>query len=627
MRTIAVLSSAKRVLRLASVCLALGAVLPAPFAQAQTLSRGPYLQNCSTSAVTVRWRTSTATDSVVRYGTSPTSLTSTVSDAASVTEHELRLTGLAADTTYYYSVGTSTTTLASGADYFVVTAPTAAKPTRIWVLGDPGTGSSSQAAVRDAYYNYTGTRHTDLWLMLGDNAYSSGIDAEYTANLFGIYPTMLRKSVLWPTYGNHDAASSDSASQTGPYYAQHTLPKQGEAGGVASGTEAYYSFNYGNIHFVCLDSAESSRTATSPMHTWLESDLANNTKDWTIAFWHHPPYSKGSHNSDTETELIEMRTNFLPLLESYGVDLVLCGHSHSYERSFFLDGHYGSSSTFNTSYIVQPGGGQGAGAYTKTGVGPIAHSGAVYAVPGSSGQTSGGTLNHPAMFISLNVLGSMVLDINGSRLDATFLDSTGGTRDTFSIVKGSGTPPPAPAAPVGLTATAASNNQINLSWTASTGASSYNVKRATVSGGPYTTIATGVTATTFSDTGLAASTTYYYVVSATNSGGESANSLEASATTQAAPSIPPAPTGLTATAKKQPGRIGLTWSASTGATSYNVKRATVSGGPYTTVATGVTTTSYTNTGLATGTTYYYVVSAVNAAGESSNSAQASATAK
>jgi hypothetical protein len=408
-------------------------------ASAQNLTRGPYLQNGSTSAVTVRWRTSTATDSVVRYGTTAGSLTQSVSNATAKTEHELRITGLAANTTYYYSVGNAATTLASGTGYFVVTAPTGAKPTRVWVLGDPGTGSTTQTAVRDRYYTFTGTRHTDLWLMLGDNAYNDGTDAEYQSKMFNIYPTMFRKSVLWPTLGNHDGHSASSSSQTGPYYDQHTLPKSGEAGGVASGTEAYYSFDYGNIHFVCLNSYDVSRSSTGTMANWLRSDLQANTKDWLVAYFHHPPYSKGSHNSDTESNLVEMRTNIMPILEDYGVDLVLAGHSHSYERSRFIDGHYGTSSTFSsTTHVKQSGSGAGAGAYTKSAAGPVAHEGTVYAVPGSSGQTSGGTLNHPAMWVSLNVAGSMVLDFDGNRLDALMLDSAGATRDSFSIIKGGG---------------------------------------------------------------------------------------------------------------------------------------------------------------------------------------------
>ncbi|MCP5055221.1 MAG: hypothetical protein GY937_00685, partial [bacterium] len=101
----------------------------------------------------------------------------------------------------------------------------------------------------------------------------------------------------------------------------------GEAGGVASNTEAYYSFDFGNVHFVALDSSESDRSPGGEMLSWLTADLAANQQDWTIAFFHHPPYSKGSHDSDTETPLVEMRTNAVPVLEAGGVDLVLTGHS------------------------------------------------------------------------------------------------------------------------------------------------------------------------------------------------------------------------------------------------------------------------------------------------------------
>ncbi|MDQ3259012.1 MAG: fibronectin type III domain-containing protein, partial [Acidobacteriota bacterium] len=177
----------------------------------------------------------------------------------------------------------------------------------------------------------------------------------------------------------------------------------------------------------------------------------------------------------------------------------------------------------------------------------------------------------------------------------------------------------APSAPTGLTASPR-NASVTLSWAASAGATTYNVKRSSASGGPHATIATGVTTTSYSNTGLANGTTYYYVVSAVNANGESDNSAEASATPLAPPA---APTGLTATAGNA--QVSLTWTASAGATSYNVKRATTAGGPYASIVTGVTTTGYTNTGLVNGTTYYYVVSAVNANGESANSSEASAT--
>ena len=133
-----------------------------------------------------------------------------------------------------------------------------------------------------------------------------------------------------------------------------------------------------------------------------------------------------------------MRQNVLPILERYGVDLVLTGHSHSYERSILLDGHYGLSSTLMPSDDPRRRRRRSRPATAPTrrrSSRPRAHDGAVYAVAGSSGGLGGGTLNHPAMVVSLAVLGSLVLDVDGSRLDARFLDSAGIVEDAFSIEK------------------------------------------------------------------------------------------------------------------------------------------------------------------------------------------------
>jgi calcineurin-like phosphoesterase family protein len=255
--------------------------------------------------------------------------------------------------------------------------------------------------------------------------------------VFNMYPTILKQAFLWPTLGNHDTAQVTNPPPTLPYYQMFTLPTNGEAGGIASGTEDYYSFDRGNIHFVCLDSMTSDRSPTAAMATWLRNDLSATAQTWLIAFWHHPPYSKGSHDSDRETELVDMRQNVLPILEARGVDLVLSGHSHAYERSYLIDGYYGFTWDFNDTYKKAPGDGrpEGDGAYVKTGSGPQAHAGAVYTVAGSSGQISGGSFDHPAMFLSLDVLGSLVLDVDGDRLDAKFLDDLGAVRDSFAIVK------------------------------------------------------------------------------------------------------------------------------------------------------------------------------------------------
>jgi hypothetical protein len=190
------------------------------------------------------------------------------------------------------------------------------------------------------------------------------------------------------------------------------------------------------VHFVCLDAYDVSRLPGSPMLTWLAADLAATAQRWIVAFWHHPPYTKGTHDSDTETELVEMRQYVNPILEAAGVDLVLGGHSHVYERSFLLDGHYGVSTTFTTAMKKDGGTGDpaGTGAYRKPSA-RTAHAGTVYVVAGSGGKVGAGPLNHPAMLRSLAELGSLVVDADARRLDVRFVRSDGVVRDAFAIVK------------------------------------------------------------------------------------------------------------------------------------------------------------------------------------------------
>ena len=177
-----------------------------------------------------------------------------------------------------------------------------------------------------------------------------------------------------------------------------------------------------------------------------------------------------------------------------------------------------------------------------------------------------------------------------------------------------------PRAPAGLAASPG-NAQVSLSWSPSSGARSYHVKRSAVSGGPYTPVA-APSGTTYLDTSLTNGTKYFYVVSAANSAGESANSAEVNATPTAPANPPATPANLQAIAGNA--QVSLAWSASTGATSYNVKRSATSGGPYAKIYSPATA-NYIDTSLTNGTKYFYVVSAVNSAGESANSAEVNAT--
>ncbi len=330
----------------------------------------------------------------------------------------------------------------------------------------PATGGAS----------FTGSRIPDLNLQMGDNAYTSGTDAEYQTGYFNMYANIFRKMPQWSTLGNHDANNgSTNPLANFPYFDMFTFPTAGECGGVGSGTEHYYSFDYGNIHFICLDS-QASDTSTietngsdGPMAVWLRQDLAGITATWIIAFWHHPPYSKGSHNSDTEPQMVRMRTNFNPILENGGVDLVFLGHSHNYERSVLLDGFYGrsdqvpgitaamrknagngSTSGFTTTAngkirnaangfiatdttagtVIPPD-----GAYIKPLTGPRDRFGAVYNTAGMSGLADSGMIDHPAMYVSYNNVGTVNLDVNGNSLTCTFVQSGGATPDNFTITK------------------------------------------------------------------------------------------------------------------------------------------------------------------------------------------------
>lgn len=134
----------------------------------------------------------------------------------------------------------------------------------------------------------------------------------------------------------------------------------------------------------------------------------------------------------------DVREHIVPLLKAGGVDLVLSGHSHSFERSFLLNGHLGKSDTFKATFKKDGGDGRedGQRAYHKPTLGAAPHEGTVYVVAGSSGKTSGGRPDHPAMLVSTNSLGSLALGINSNRLDATFINARAERLDHFTIIKG-----------------------------------------------------------------------------------------------------------------------------------------------------------------------------------------------
>ncbi|WP_411846007.1 metallophosphoesterase family protein [Roseibacillus persicicus] len=420
---------------------------------AAEITRGPYLQLGHSEGMTIVWRTQGEMEApVVRYwqeGHAATScsgrsiLTRGQKSLSAIPEGQLQfeatLTGLQPDHTYQYAIFDGDQRLTpDDASYQLQTHPLIGeeRDTRVWVVGDSGTGQIHQRKVHSAMLAYTAESPLDLYLHVGDMAYGQGTDPQFQSRFFEPYQVTLQSIGCWAALGNHEGKSSNGRKGVGPFFDAYVNPTQGESGGIPSGNESYYSFDYGTAHFICLNSYDVDRSEKGKMAQWLKRDLAATGAKWIIGFWHHPPYTKGTHDSDIEIELIEMRESIMPILEAGGVDLVLSGHSHIYERSMLIDKAYHTPTTAD-GVVLDDGNGHpiGDGAYQKPGeVTP--HKGTVAIVTGHGGAL--GRNSRGVMPIMRSIVldhGSTILDISGDTLDAVMIDLNGKERDRFQIKK------------------------------------------------------------------------------------------------------------------------------------------------------------------------------------------------
>lgn len=140
--------------------------------------RGPYLQTGTPNSMIIKWRTDASSDSKVWYGTSVNTITNQVTIPSSVTNHEVKITGLSPSSVYYYMIGSTSGTLSpANTNQFFKTSPNsgAKGKYKFWVIGDAGTGTANQANAKNGFLNYIGNNHIDAWLWLGDNAYEIDI--------------------------------------------------------------------------------------------------------------------------------------------------------------------------------------------------------------------------------------------------------------------------------------------------------------------------------------------------------------------------------------------------------------------------------------------------------------------
>ena len=432
----------------------------APDEPSALFSRAPYLQLATPGSMFVVWRTSEKIDPVLKFGRDAMQLDrdpgaievrQTKADdpdgenplhsaPEGTFQYEAKLTGLEPDTEYFYAIYDGETRLTPADEsYHLQTHPEhgSDRDVYFWAVGDSGTGGAMQANVHEAMveFNKKGGRDLDLYLHVGDMAYGSGTDKEFSGRFFSMYEPTLRNVPCWAAMGNHEGKTSSGKSGIGPFYDCYVCPTEAECGGLPSGNESYYSFDYGKVHFIALNSHDLDRSPSGAMAQWLKADLEETRADWVVCFFHHPPYTKGSHDSDRERQLIEMREQIMPILESGGCDLTLTGHSHIYERSMLVDGAY-ATPTVAEGVILDDGDGDptGDGAYQKTaGLNP--NNGSVNIVTGHGGTGVRRVGTMPIMRKIIVENGSTLIHVKGDTLRGTMLNYKGEIRDRFAIVK------------------------------------------------------------------------------------------------------------------------------------------------------------------------------------------------
>lgn len=300
-------------------------------AGADTMDRTPYLQRLSASGTRVMW--TAGPDQTAQMRVSPPgsdAVAASVAPAAAVLdgaasandlEYESAVAGLEPDQIYCYSLVAGDAAMTSPAGFRTAPAPDSGTPVSFVAFGDSGSGNSDQFAVLDQLE----TVPFRLMIHTGDIAYESGTLGEFEDNFFAVYAPLLRSFAMFPSIGNHDDSSV--------FRRVFDVPR--------SGDHNWYSFDYGDIHFVALDTNDFGTEQAD----WLREDLAGSDREWTVVYGHHPPYSSGEHGSSTD-----LRAKLDAIFQEHPVDLMLSGHDHDYERMEPMGGVH---------YVVTGGGGRG----------------------------------------------------------------------------------------------------------------------------------------------------------------------------------------------------------------------------------------------------------------------------
>jgi 3',5'-cyclic AMP phosphodiesterase CpdA len=293
--------------------------------------REPYVQGVTMSSAIICWAGEGPGVGVVEYGKTP-DLGRKETDSGVGGRHAVALTGLDPDSTYHYrmvgvggysSTGSFRTAPVSENSRFSFA-----------VVGDSGSGGKGQLAVA----GLLGHLKPDLILHTGDVVYPAGEERHYDRRFFGPYRHLIKEVPIFPVLGNHDVRKGNNAAFLENFHPPLGSPRS---------TKRYYSFDWGNTHFVALDSElyySDKGSSSKEQKAFLEQDLAATRKRWKIAFLHRSPYGSSRHGGDEK-----VREDLEPLFVKHGVDLVFGGHDHVYERTVPIGG---------VTYVVSGGGGR-----------------------------------------------------------------------------------------------------------------------------------------------------------------------------------------------------------------------------------------------------------------------------
>lgn len=349
------------------------------------VDRAPYLQRTQSDAVEIAWRTEVAGVGKVLYGTDKDELNEQLQENEALQRHHLKLSGLRPNTRYWYQVWTDDRQILELASFH--TAPTdEEEDLSFFLLGDSGVNNANQYRVSEQMWNEYLRDPVDFIIHVGDLHQGNGDG--YDDVFFKPYEALLKELNVFPAIGNHDTYTLNAEPYLESFYLPNNNPAQ---------SERYYSFRWGKAFFISLDT-NIDYLPGSAQNAFLIDQLqseARTSATWTFVYAHHPPYSEYWVNYEGEPNV---REYLMPVFEQYQVDMVMNGHTHSYERGEKAHVHY----------IVSGGGG---------------------------GNLDDYYMDHPHITVSEKKHHFTRIDVQGNRLNIKAIDQNGQVFDNANIGK------------------------------------------------------------------------------------------------------------------------------------------------------------------------------------------------